>query len=76
MPFGWRCVVSGRIIDHIENEGQMIVRIWHGWTTPENADPYENLLMIEIFEGIHPRQIDSFRDIQLLRHDSADANVR
>jgi hypothetical protein len=22
----------------------MISRIWHGWTTPENADRYESLL--------------------------------
>jgi hypothetical protein len=30
----------------------MIARLWHGWTTPENADVYENLLKTEIFPGI------------------------
>lgn len=30
----------------------MIIRMWHGWTTPENADVYEELLMTEIFPGI------------------------
>ncbi len=45
----------------------MIVRIWHGWTTSENADAYEHLLMNEIFAGIYQRQIDGFRNIQLLR---------
>lgn len=45
----------------------MIGRIWHGWTTLENADPYEELLRHEIFEGIKDRQIDGFREIQLLR---------
>jgi heme-degrading monooxygenase HmoA len=50
----------------------MIVRIWHGWTTPQNADTYENLLMSEIFEGIHQRQIDGFQNIQLLRRESGD----
>ena len=28
----------------------MISRIWHGWTTPENADAYEQLLRHEIIE--------------------------
>ncbi len=45
----------------------MIVRIWHGWTTFENADIYENLLKEEIFTGIVNREIPGFRDIQLLR---------
>ncbi len=45
----------------------MISRIWHGWTTPANADTYENLLKEEIFVGISNRQIAGFRGIQLLR---------
>ena len=45
----------------------MIGRIWHGWTTPANADPYESLLKSEIFQGIQDRQIDGYRGIQLLR---------
>jgi hypothetical protein len=45
----------------------MIGRVWHGWTTPENADAYESLLRHEIFEGIQGRQIAGFREIQLLR---------
>jgi heme-degrading monooxygenase HmoA len=45
----------------------MIGRIWHGWTTPENADAYESLLRHEILLGIQDRQIDGFRGIQLLR---------
>ena len=45
----------------------MIARIWHGWTTSENADAYESLLRHEIFEGIKDRQIAGFREIQLLR---------
>jgi len=46
----------------------MIGRIWHGWTTPENADAYESLLKSEIFQGIHDRQIAGYRGIHLLRH--------
>ncbi len=52
----------------------MIVRIWHGWTTPANADTYEALLKEEIFIGIHDRQIPGFRRIQLLRR-AAGAEV-
>ena len=50
----------------------MIARIWHGWTTPANADVYENLLKTEIFTGIQGRQIEGYRGIQLLRRDLAD----
>ncbi|HET7188119.1 MAG TPA: hypothetical protein VFI52_08190 [Gemmatimonadaceae bacterium] len=45
----------------------MICRIWHGWTTPANADAYEHLLREEIFVGIAQRHIEGFRRIQLLR---------
>ncbi len=47
----------------------MIVRIWHGWTAPSDADTYETLLREEIFVGIQNRQIQGFRSIQLLRRD-------
>jgi antibiotic biosynthesis monooxygenase (ABM) superfamily enzyme len=47
----------------------MISRIWHGWTTPENADAYESLLKSEIFQGIQSREITGYRGIHLLRRD-------
>ena len=47
----------------------MISRIWHGWTTPANADTYEALLRSEIFEGIKNRNIAGFLEIDLLRRD-------
>ena len=47
----------------------MISRIWHGWTTPQNADKYETLLKEEIFVGIQNRRIRGFKDIQLLRRE-------
>ncbi len=50
----------------------MISRIWHGWTTPQNADAYEALLQSEIFVGIQGRQIPGYRGIQLLRRESGD----
>ncbi len=48
----------------------MIIRIWHGWTTPDNADTYEALLKEEIFVGIENRHIAGFHSIQLLRRDA------
>ncbi|MDP2411780.1 MAG: antibiotic biosynthesis monooxygenase [Pseudolabrys sp.] len=50
----------------------MIARIWHGWTTPQNADPYETLLRHEIFPGILGRGIAGFRRIELFRADGGD----
>ena len=45
----------------------MISRIWHGWTTPENADAYEKLLRHEIIEGFIDRKIEGFRRMHILR---------
>ena len=44
-----------------------IGRIWHGWTTPENADAYEDLLRTEIFPGIEKKGVAGYRGIQLFR---------
>jgi hypothetical protein len=30
----------------------MIARVWHGWTTPANADAYETLLTTMWFESL------------------------
>jgi antibiotic biosynthesis monooxygenase (ABM) superfamily enzyme len=45
----------------------MISRVWHGWTSPANADAYEALLKAEIFIGIKNRQIAGYRGIHLFR---------
>jgi heme-degrading monooxygenase HmoA len=44
-----------------------VKRIWHGWTTPENADPYENLLKTFVFPSIEAKRIAGFRAIELFR---------
>jgi hypothetical protein len=49
----------------------MICRIWHGWTTPGNADAYEHLLRTEIFTGIAGRRIQGYHGIELLRRPGA-----
>ncbi|MBN1579917.1 MAG: antibiotic biosynthesis monooxygenase [Anaerolineae bacterium] len=50
----------------------MISRVWHGWTTPQNADAYEALLKSEIFVGIGTRQIEGYKGIQLFRRSVGD----
>lgn len=50
----------------------MICRIWHGWTTPANAETYEQLLRHEIFEGIVGRAIPGFRSIEMGRRGDGD----
>ena len=45
----------------------MVLRIWHGWTTPSNADAYEALLKDEIFVNIRGRKIPGYQGIRLLR---------
>lgn len=52
----------------------MISRLWHGYTTPSNADAYETLLKSEIFTGIQNRRIAGYKGIQLFRR-SLDAEV-
>ena len=47
-------------------------RVWHGWTTPANADAYESLLKSEIFTGIQNRQIAGYKGIHLFRRDVGD----
>jgi len=48
----------------------MVSRVWHGWTSPQNADAYEALLRREIFVGIKDRRIAGYRGIHLLRRDA------
>ena len=47
----------------------MIGRIWHGWTSSQNADAYEALLKEEIFAGIQNLKISGFNGIELFRRD-------
>lgn len=51
-----------------------IKRIWHGWTTIENAEVYEKLLHEEVFPEIEAKNIPGYRSIELLRR-NLDAEV-
>jgi heme-degrading monooxygenase HmoA len=47
----------------------MIARIWHGYTTKENAEKYENLLKEEVFIGIQRKNVKGYKGIRLLRRE-------
>jgi len=49
-----------------------IKRVWHGWTTPENANQYQELLHEVVFPSIEAKNISGYRSIELLRKDLKD----
>ncbi len=50
----------------------MIARIWHGWTKPEDAKAYEQLLRGEIFPSIAARNIKGYRGAELFVREDGD----
>lgn len=52
----------------------MICRVWRGWTTPENAAPYQTLLKGEIMPGICARDIPGLLTHQALRREIIGAD--
>ncbi|WP_435741796.1 hypothetical protein [Nocardioides sp. SYSU DS0663] len=49
----------------------MILRLWSGWTTPENADRYEKLLNETIAPGIVGRELDGLLAFDVWRRHPA-----
>jgi len=45
----------------------MILRLWRGWTTPDNAGRYEELIASTIFPGILKRTIAGLEGLELFR---------
>jgi antibiotic biosynthesis monooxygenase (ABM) superfamily enzyme len=56
-----------------DGEGEMISRVWHGWTTPENADAYERVVTTEVMPAIAAREIAGYRGAHVLRRALDDA---
>ena len=50
----------------------MIARIWRGWTKPEDAKAYEEMLRDEIFPSIAARKIKGYRGAELFIHEDGD----
>ena len=44
-----------------------IKRIWHGWTTPENAEAYRTVLLEKVLPGIEAKGIQGYRGIEVLQ---------
>ena len=97
----WECKISAATGNHIlaitvtsmrrNKRGDMIARIWHGWTKPEKAKAYEDTLRDEISpisDGATSRTIEarnySFRkmetnricDLGAIRSDGGGERVR
>jgi heme-degrading monooxygenase HmoA len=49
-----------------------IKRIWHGWTTPENAEAYWKVLRGTVIPGIEAKGIRGYRGFEVLRRDHED----
>jgi hypothetical protein len=49
-----------------------IKRVWHGYTSPENADDYEKLLREEVSVGIERMKISGLQRFEMLRRDLGD----
>lgn len=50
----------------------MIKRVWTGWTSPANADRYEDLLRDEVFPGIDAMAVPGYLGIELLRREAEE----
>jgi hypothetical protein len=50
----------------------VICRLWHGWTTPENADAYESVVRETVIPGIEAMRIAGFLHIDLMRRDAGN----
>ncbi len=51
-------------------EHRMISRIWHGWTSIEDAGKYETLLRADVLPGIH--RIRGYTGAYLMRREAAN----
>jgi hypothetical protein len=46
-----------------------VKRIWHEWTTPENAAVYQELLHRKIFPEIEAKEMQGYQCAELFRRD-------
>ena len=53
----------------------MIIRAWNGWTTPENAQAYEDLLNGTIAPAIMARDIPGLHELAVLRRIGHEAQT-
>jgi hypothetical protein len=53
----------------------MIARIWHGWTSRENAEKYEKLLREEVLLEIAKRSIPGYKGAEIFIRDIGDGET-
>ncbi len=49
-----------------------VKRVWHGWTTKENAGKYQHVLLTEVIPGIEAKNIPGYEKIEVLRTELED----
>lgn len=49
-----------------------IKRVWHGWTTKENADKYQIILSQEVLPSIEAKKIHGYKKIEVLKIELKD----
>ena len=50
----------------------MIKRVWRGWTEPDNADAYQEILLTKVIPMIEAKAMPGFISIEVLRQDLGD----
>jgi antibiotic biosynthesis monooxygenase (ABM) superfamily enzyme len=53
----------------------MIARIWHGWTSRENAEKYEKLLREEVLLEIAKRAIPGYNGAEIFIREAEDEEM-
>jgi heme-degrading monooxygenase HmoA len=53
----------------------MIARIWHGWTTGDNAEKYERLLRDEVLLDIAKKAIPGYKGAELFVREAENGEV-
>ena len=48
------------------------MRLWRGWTTPDDADTYERVVSEEVLPSIAARRLPGYRGAFLLRRELED----
>lgn len=49
-----------------------VKRIWHGWTSKNNASKYENILRKIVLPSIEEKSISGYQKIEVLREEHED----
>ncbi|MBZ9627534.1 antibiotic biosynthesis monooxygenase [Psychroflexus sp. CAK57W] len=54
------------------NSRSKIIRTWKGWTTPENAPVYEDLLVNEVFPTVKKNGVDGLEKVSISSKNERD----